>query len=125
MSAKVFRKHENKAKHFRGTLERLLGNLSSDLQDPIGSVDLLEIVKRDPTAKTLNGGEVVPEARNGESEKRKRLKARYVSYRNTLVGRGPTSPGPPKNPQVTENPNTSAQKIMRNPQPAAESAKRP
>ena len=100
MNANVFRKQKSKANHFRRTLERLLGDPSGDLQDPIGRVDLLSFfwrVRRDPTAKTLNGGEVVREAQNGESETRQKLKARYVSYQNTLVGRGPTSPGPPKN----------------------------
>ena len=38
------------------------------------------------------------------------LKERYVPYRNSHVGRGPTSPGPPKNQIVTQGPNTLTHK---------------
>ena len=53
------------------------------------------------------------------------LKERYVPYRNSRVGRGPTSPGPPKNQKVTPGPGTLTQKIIQVLSLVAESSKRP
>ena len=53
------------------------------------------------------------------------LKERYVPYRNSHVGRGPTGPGPPKNQVVTPGPSTLTQKIIQVLSLVAESSKRP
>ena len=76
--------------------------------------------------KILSGGGAALSVQSGGSGTKKMLKERYVPYRNSHVGRGPISPGPPKKSNSnTGSKYVNSKKIIQVPSLVAESSKRP